>query len=85
MHLHLSLKTRIMHFLSTLLPFKSYDTHVKISKRGHEIMNNKELASKTIDAIMANKQTLESGKTVQVKDENISIGTVTSIPDIQPK
>ena len=74
-----------MHFLSSLLPFKSYDTHVKISKAGHAIMNNKELASKTVNTIMANNQALESGQTIKVDDENISIGSVTSIPDVPTK
>lgn len=82
---HISTKSRIMDFFSSILHFKHFDTHVKISKIGQTAMNNKEMSSKIVDTIMQHKKELEEGKTVKVDDEKFSIGTVTSLPDIPVK
>lgn len=55
--------------------FKQAHQHVRISQRGREVLRNKALADKVIDAIQANKNELRCGQAVRVEGggEKISV------------
>ena len=55
--------------------------HVKISTRGREIINNKKLASNVVLTVVNNKQQLEKGEVVRVKDSNVGVKFVTTVKD----
>ncbi len=55
--------------------------NVKISKKGREIIDNKELASKVVLTVMNNKDRLQKGEIVPVDNENIGLRFVTTMEE----
>lgn len=52
---------------------------VRISQRGMNVLNNKDLAMKVIKSIINSKQNFDAGHSIKVEGvENISVKTVTS-------
>lgn len=58
--------------------------HVRITDSARNVLNNRSLANKVIDAIMDKKKSLVRGEKVHVDDTDVSITLVTSIPDTPP-
>lgn len=58
--------------------------HVRITDSARNVLNNRSLANKVIDAIMDKKKSLVRGEKVNVDDTDVSITLVTSIPDTPP-
>ena len=68
--------------LVNLIPrFKSYDTHVRISRQGQSIIDNDELMEKVVHTIMEKNNELSKGEIVSVDEEKISLEMVTSIKE----
>ena len=55
--------------------------HVKISQKGREVINDKQLASRLVLAVVNNKGSLEKGEVVHVKNSTIGVKLVTTIND----
>lgn len=56
--------------------------HVRISDKGRQVINNKELASRLVLAVVNNKSNLEKGETVKVNDSAIGVKLVTTIKEV---
>ena len=74
--------TRISRILNIFYYFTNMN--VKISKKGREIINNKELAAKLVMAVVNNKAELEKGQVVRVDNTPIGVRFVTTIPENPP-
>jgi hypothetical protein len=48
-------------------------SNVRISEKGMAVINDRELAAKVVETIVAHKSDLKNGKTVPVDDEHISV------------
>ena len=55
--------------------------HVRISHKGREVINNKELASRLVLAVVNNKSHLEKGETVKVNESGLGVKLVTTIKE----
>ena len=55
--------------------------HVKISKKGRSVINDKKLASELVLTIVKNQQQLEEGKIVHIEGRNIGVKLVTTVKD----
>lgn len=55
--------------------------HVKISKKGRRVINDKKLASEVVLTVVNNKQQLEEGKIVHIEGRNIGVKFVTTVKD----
>ena len=55
--------------------------HVKISKKGRSVINDKKLASELVLTVVKNKQQLEEGKIVHIEGRNIGVKLVTTVKD----
>lgn len=73
----------------TLLMFRTFfsgrDAHVRISEKGRDMLNNRKLASKVADTIIANKHKLMDGDSVRVDDADVYIELTTAIKEIEVK
>ena len=54
--------------------------HVRISDKGRQVINNKELASRLVLTVVSNKSNLEKGETVKV-NESVGVKLVTTIKE----
>lgn len=54
--------------------------HVRISNKGRQVINNKELASRLVWTVVSNKSNLEKGETVKV-NESVGVKLVTTIKE----
>ncbi|HSN07707.1 MAG TPA: hypothetical protein VLS85_01655 [Hanamia sp.] len=55
--------------------------HVKISKKGRSVINDKKLASEVVLTVVNNQQQLEEGKTVRIEGRNMGVKLVTTVKD----
>lgn len=55
--------------------------HVKISSKGREILNDRELASKLVETVMNNKTELEKGERVRINGGNMGVKLVTTLKE----
>ena len=55
--------------------------HVKISKKGRRVINDKKLASELVLTVVNNQQQLEEGKIVDIDGRNIGVKLVTTVKD----
>ena len=56
--------------------------HVRITKKGRAILNNKVLSNKLVETISQNKVKLEEGEMVELKQSGFSIALSTSIKEV---
>jgi hypothetical protein len=56
--------------------------HVKISEKGREVLNNKELAAKLVMTVVNKKSELEKGEVVRF-DKTLGVRFVTTMPENQ--
>ena len=57
--------------------------HVKISDTGRKLLNNRILANRILETVITNKQQLEKGEKLTVKEDNktVSVKLVTRVKD----
>jgi hypothetical protein len=57
--------------------------HVKISDTGRKLLNNRILANRILETVITNKQQLEKGEKLTVKEDNktVSVKLVTTVKD----
>lgn len=60
--------------------FTGPDTHVRISDKGRQVLNNKVLAEKLIQVVHEKQEQLEKGERVDVAD-GVTVQLVTSLHD----
>ena len=67
--------------------FSFHSKHVKISKAGMDVLKNRQLTRGIVDAIIANKSTLDDGNavTVKVDDQEVSVSLSGSIENAKEK
>lgn len=75
----LTIKNKLNQFMDALFPFRK-STHVRMSDRFRNILQNPELSNKLVDAIIQHKKEIDDGKSVQVDGSELVVTSVTSLP-----
>lgn len=65
---NLATKTTFLQKLMQLFGSRP-DDHVRISNKGHKLLNNKELSAKLADAIIKGHKNLSEGKSIRINGE----------------
>ncbi|WP_157474037.1 hypothetical protein [Flavihumibacter petaseus] len=55
--------------------------HVRISDKGRQLINNRNLAYKVVETVINQKAQLDEGKAVKVDDTNTTVQLVTTIKE----